>query len=85
VSGDGIEQRDHALLHGVHLSLPNNTPDELRAAMLHVASEAGDVEECRELLGMLGLIRPEFRWQDSNRYGAGSRRRIELTEEREAS
>lgn len=87
MSGDGIEQRDHALLHGVHLSLPNNRPDELHAAMLHVASEAVDAEECRELLGMLGLIRPDFRWQPSTRYGSpGARRRIELVDEvKEAS
>lgn len=83
----GSAERDNALLAGVHLSLPNNRPDELAAAMLHVASEAKDAEECHELLSMLGLIPADFRWESSKRYGSpGARRKIELVdEEKEAS
>lgn len=84
MSGESVE-RDGALLAGVHLSLPNNTDVELHGAMLHVASEAQDADDCRELLLMLGLISQDFRWESSARYGAGSRRRIKLAEEKEAS
>lgn len=77
--------RTSAVLTGARLSLPNNTPEELRKAMRYIASEATDAEDCRELLLALGLIKPGFRWLTSARYGHGGRRKIELGEEKEAS
>ncbi len=36
-------------------AVPKNTPEQKRAARLAVAARSTGVEECRELLAMLGL------------------------------
>lgn len=53
------------------------TPEEEHRARLVVAHHAENANECRELLQMLGLIDPGFRWETtSTRGGTESRRKI---------
>ena len=53
------------------------TPEEEHRARLAVAHHAENAAECRELLQMLGLIDPGFRWETtSTRGGTESRRKI---------
>ncbi len=37
-------------------AVPKNTPEQKRAARLAVAARSTSVEDCRELLAMLGLL-----------------------------
>lgn len=81
-----MEQLATGVFGPVRVASPNNTPDELRKAMLAVAGHADDVDDCRELLMALGLIPQDFHQESTTRYGHGARRRVELTaEEKKAS
>lgn len=40
------------------------TDDEKHRATRYVASNSHDADDCRELLQMLGLMDPGFRWAD---------------------
>jgi hypothetical protein len=53
-------------------------PEELHRARLYVASHSHDTEDCRELLQMLGLIEPGFRWVTNTLHaGMQGRRKVE--------
>lgn len=53
------------------------TPEEEHRARLAVAHHAENANECRELLQMLGLIDPGFRWETTDHHrGVNGRRKI---------
>lgn len=60
---------------------PKATEDERHRARLFVASHSHDMEDCRELLAMLGLIDPGFKWVTNTTHaGMQGRRRIDTQE-----
>jgi hypothetical protein len=55
-------------------------PQEAQRAALYIAGQAHDVDDCRELLAMLGLTAPGHRWERTS-VAAGLRNRHKTTKE----
>lgn len=68
-------QRSHGVLGDARLGRDLNTPEERRKAALFVAVSGSTVDERREVLMMLGLIQPDFKWIPNS---GGARKKVDL-------
>lgn len=72
-----LSESGSATLSGIRTSGANNTDAEIAAATKAVERNAADEGEADELLKMLGLREPGFRWDQSlSAKGAGHKRKL---------
>ncbi|MEV8610209.1 hypothetical protein AB0383_20170 [Amycolatopsis sp. NPDC051373] len=80
-----IASRGNAHAQGIRRGEANNTPEQITAATRTVEAHAVDAGERDELLKMLGLKEPGFRWVEPlSAKGANNRRKIYTSEEKAA-